>query len=171
MTSQLSHPATAVAPDASTTTSVTRARILRTAIEIVLQDECRPGRIQPCLTRTAVLVAQRETALGLAAREPLVLKCDRKCGFRSQPSRELLHARRHLGRRSIEAARQPDDDGANAIFLGSEPRNLGRDDIERIHLETGRTEHAKRTSECAGRVADRDADSPLTDVEPHEPHG
>src|SRR6267143_535112 len=84
------------APNASTTTRVTRARILRTTIEVVLQDDCRRGRIQPCLTRTPVLLRQRETALGLAAREPLVLKCDRKCGFRSQPSRELLHARRHL---------------------------------------------------------------------------
>src|SRR5881396_351422 len=115
-----------------TTATASRAslRSLRTAIKIILQyDGCRSG-VEACLSRAPILVRQRKPALSFSAREPLVLQHNRQRGFRFEPPRKLLDPRRHLRRRSIKTTRQSDHDGADAIFLSGEARNLGHDEIE-----------------------------------------
>src|SRR5207244_8976300 len=96
-----------------TIASVTSVTSLRTAIEIILQDDCRRGRVEPRLSRSPVLVPHCEPALGFTAREPFVLERHRQRRPGSKLSRELLDTRRHVGRCSIEAPRQADDNRAD----------------------------------------------------------
>src|SRR5438093_12823115 len=104
----------------STMTSATSARTLRTAIKIILQDDGRRGGVEPRLSRSPVLVLDCETAFGFDAGEPLVLQRNGERRLDAKSPRELFHARRHLGRRAIEAAWQSDDDRADAVFFRRE---------------------------------------------------
>src|SRR5689334_578225 len=109
-----------------TTTSARRPSLssLRTAIEIVLQDDGRRGGVEACVSRAPILVGQRKPAFCFSAREPLVLQCNRQPGFRFKLPRELLDPRRHLRRRSIKTTRQSDHDGGDAVFFSGKACNL-----------------------------------------------
>src|SRR5437870_3690320 len=115
-----------------TITSVTSATSLRTAIEIILQDDCRRGRVEPRLSRSPVLVPYCEPALGFSAREPLVLQRHGQRGSGSKLSREQLDAQGHVGRCSIETSRQADDNRADAIFFFRETRNFAGHHVQRV---------------------------------------
>ena len=151
-------------------TSTTTAKALRTAIKIILKNDRRGGRIKALLPRPPVLLAEGEPAFGFPAREPLVLQRDRERGPRFELACKLFDAPRHVGRSAIETSRQADNDGSDTVFFTREARNLVGGHLYGIHIEPGRTQHAKRASQRPGDIGHRHADAPLTHIEPDDPH-
>jgi hypothetical protein len=84
--------------------------------------------------------------------------------------RELFDTRRHLRGRAIEAARQSDDDRAEAVFFCRKARNLRHDDVHRINVETRWTQQAEWPCERSRRIAHRDTNASFADIKPHESH-
>src|SRR5262245_37608744 len=132
-------PKPAAAPATSTTTMSSARRIrftsdrlrfmlrfsgrcMRPAVEIVLQDDRGRRRVETGLACPPVLFASRQATLGLDARQALVLENDRQRCPAAKCLRERLDARRHLVGRSIEPARQSNDQRDQAILLVGEAR-------------------------------------------------
>ena len=146
------------------------AKSLRTTIKIVLKNDGRGRRIEALLAHPPILLAEREPAFGFQAREPLVLQRDRKRGPRFELACKLFHATRHVGRSAIEASRQTDDDRSDTVFFPGEARNLGGGHLYGIYIEPGRTKHAERPGQRPGDIGHRYADTPLTHIQPDDPH-
>ena len=75
------------------------------------------------------------------------------------------HARRHVVRRSVETPRQPDDQRREAVLFRREPGEFGHGTIDRVAVEPGGLQYAKRPRQRARGVADRHTDPPLADIE------
>ena len=70
----------------------------------------------------------------------------------------------HVVRRTIEPARQPDDEPDKTIFLVRQPRNLGGGAVERISVQTRCSHDADRTRQGRGRVAHRHTNPALPHI-------
>ena len=147
-----------------------RAKDLRTAIKIILKNDRRGGRINTLLAHPPVLLAECEPAFSFPAREPLVLQRDWERGPRRELARKPFDASCHVGRSAIEASRQADDDGNDAVFFTRKARNLVGSHLDGVHIEPARTQHAVRPRQRPGDIGHRHADAPLTDIEPDDPH-
>src|SRR5262245_40999223 len=134
------------------------------AIEILLEDDRRRRRIEPLLSRAPVLLADRESALGLAAGQTLVLKDHRKIRARPKARGERFDTRGHVARRSIEMTWQADHERLEAVLFRGKSGHFGCGAVEGVAVETGRPQHADRARKRAGRIAHRDPDSTLTDI-------
>src|SRR5919204_4142526 len=143
MSSQPSHTATAAAPASSTITTATMDRTLRTAIQIVLQDDCRSRRVEPRLSRSPILLPKRQPAFRFSARKPFVLQAHGKCSFCAQFSCELLDALCQICRCAVQFSWESDHDGGDAILFGREARDFGDDRLDGIDIQSRMTEHAE----------------------------
>ena len=98
------------------------------------------------------------------AGQPLVLQHHRQAARLPQPVGERLHLRGHLGGLSVQAARQADDDGGDAVLLVAQPLHLGADACDRRGVER-RDRHAPERPRQGGRgVADGEPDPPGANV-------
>lgn len=146
------------------------AKSLRTAIKIILKNDGRGRRIEVLLAHSPVLLAEGKPAFSFSAREPLVLQGNRQRGPCLELARKLFDAPRHVGRSAIEASRQADNDGGDAVFLTRKTPNLIGGQPHGIHIEPGRTQHAERSRQRPGDIAYRHPNAPLTHIEPDDPH-
>src|SRR5262245_31313623 len=105
------------------------ARSLRTAVQVVLQDDCRRRRGRFCLPCSPVLILQGQPAFSLAARKPLVLQGHGKRRLRTEGSGKLLDARSHLGWCAIESSWQADNDRAHSVLFAGKASDFPRNDI------------------------------------------
>src|SRR4051794_37304953 len=101
-------------------TSAASPRTLRTAVQIVLQDNGCGRSVEPRLAGSPVFVANGKAALGFAARQALVLQRDRKVSPGTEFPREPFYPRRHVAGRPVQPPRQAHHDRGDSIFLASE---------------------------------------------------
>ena len=78
---------------------------------------------------------------------------------------EGLDARRHVVWRSVEPPRQADDECGDTVVLGAEPRQLGGGTLDGVAVEPGRLQHADRSRQRAGGIADRHTDPTFADIQ------
>ena len=112
------------------TTSATSARTLRTAIKIILQDDCRRRRVEPCLSRLA--------SPSRAGRDGFPLHGSRVARPAASPAAQSVPAscRANCSTRGVMSVAVPSSRrgrpttiAADAVFLGREARNLRHDDV------------------------------------------
>ena len=95
------------------------------SVEIVLQNDGGSRRVQLCLACPPISLVHREPSFRFMTAQPFVLQHDRHRNVPSKAVRELLDLRGLIVRRSIQPARQPDDDDICAVvFLGDRLRRF-----------------------------------------------
>ena len=71
--------------------------------------------------------------------------------------------------RPIEPGRQPHDDSVDFV-LGGELSNQSVEPFDRVCIRGTALDRSERTRKYSRRVAHRHADSPLAEIQAHDPH-
>src|SRR5437899_4547627 len=138
------------------------------SVEVILQDDRGRGRVELLFALPPITLADREAALGLAARQSLVFRGNGDRGAGRQRRDECGDARRLARRRAVQPRRHPDDDGAEAIVLVSELSNPAGHAVHRV----GAARHCddlERACQRARDVADREAYAARADIDGQDP--
>ena len=139
-------------------------------VQVVLENNGGGGGIEPRLPIPPVLDPHCQTAFGFSTREALVLKRDRKPGQAAKLFGEESNASRHVIGGAVEATWQTHHEGGDAVLLCTETRDFRGCRTRGIRLQTSGPEHAHRSGERRGRIADGNPDAPCSDVEPDNTH-
>ena len=111
---------------------------------------------------------ERETALGLAAGEPLIHRHDGNRCLLTQGRDECLHARGLIVGRPIKSPGQSDDNDSEPIVFGGQARDLGEDAREGVGITQilPKIERGERSREDRRCVTHRKTNPPAPDVDP-----
>jgi septal ring factor EnvC (AmiA/AmiB activator) len=104
------------------------------------------------------------------ARQPLILKDDRETDTLFEEMRKHFNLRRHLVGRSVKPTRQADHDQPEPVLLGAQLGEHLDEFVQGRDTEPTHSQCLERARQHHRRVADRNADSPQTHIEPRYTH-
>ena len=136
--------------------------------EIVLKDDGGRGSVEPRLARPPVLFATREAALGLAARQPLVLQPDIESGKRREMRREVARRLRLIRVVAVEPPRQTDDDRADVdvvVRVGPAGADDRRDRFGRGRRRRTSGDDTPRPRKRRGVIGECESQTPPAEVD------
>ena len=132
---------------------------------MLLQDDRGGGRVKPPAAAAPVLLPQRQPALGLPARQPLVLQPDWQRDPAPERRDERLHAGGLLVGAAVERQRPADHDRGQAVRLGGEPLDHPGHHRHAGGEPAARRQRVERRGQRTGAVAEGEADAALAQID------
>ena len=146
-------------------------RLLTSArVEVVLKDDSRSCRIQPCLPPTPALYAIGQPRFRLVTGQSFVLDVDRQHDSTAQPLDKPKDVSSLPVGLPIQRARQPHHNGSQAVTLPLQGRDFSGDDIDPLLEGPGDVENAQRPRQHGRNVTNGKPNPSLANVDTEDTH-
>lgn len=134
-----------------------------------MQDDRRGRGVEQRLPAAPVAPGGGEPLVGFVTRQAFAFGVNRQRRARAQRFNESQDTGGCVGRRAIEARRKADDDPTETIVFLLKLTNARGNPCDRIS-GVGDRQRLEGTRESSRRVADRQTDAPIADVDAEHAH-
>ena len=139
-----------------------------TVIKIVLQENRSSGRIQDFLPFAPITFVHRKTAFRFPAGQPLIRHSNGNGGSSSKGRDECRHMCGLVAWRAVQTNRHANHDFRDPVFVSRELCNFVRHPVNGVVWID--RESRKRAGQRPGGIANRQAHTPLPDVDRQNTH-